>query len=277
MKDILIAGRQLSQFPSTTNGTSTIDKNSDGTWIFKSTDTNSNAYGYYNVPAIFGETVSLTVTAASLEEADDNQKYPSIAVRWISANGVWKQSSENYVNSTMVGVYMAELTINEFVDPGDIIQVSFGHFRPSMASGKFFDAQVNISNSMYPVERKMFASTLTIEASKAGELPDFSYLQQLPQLNLNTIKWDDNSTLLLQDDQLKVANPKNNFWYVNPRLLMSSSQNSDYYTMNVYHGMYDWNGGSFKLTFADTKTGKFIDFKTDATKKLVIQYEVNIL
>ncbi len=121
MKDIIIAGRELSQFPIKINGTSTIDKNSDGIWTFKSTDTNSNAYGYYNVPAIFSETISITVTAVSFEEADNNQKYPSIAVRWISANGVWKQSSENYVNSTMVGVYMAELTINEFVDPGDII------------------------------------------------------------------------------------------------------------------------------------------------------------
>lgn len=276
MKDILIAGRELSQFPIKINGTSTIDKNSDGTWTFKSTDTNSNAYGYYNVPAIFGETVSLTVTAVSLEEADDNQKYPSIAVRWISANGVWKQSSENYVNSTMVGVYTAELTINEPVDPGDIIQVSFGHFRPSMASGKFFDAQVNISNSMYPVARKMFASTLTIEASKAGELPDFSYKTQFQQLNLNMIKWDDNSTLILQDDQLKVANAENNLWYVNPKILMSLPELSDYFTVNVFHGMYDWTGGSFKLTFADTKTGKLIDFKTDATKKLVIQYEINI-
>ncbi|MBI0074879.1 hypothetical protein H3T59_04475 [Commensalibacter sp. M0357] len=276
MKDIIIAGRELSQFPIKINGTSTIDKNSDGTWTFKSTDTNSNAYGYYNVPAIFGETVSLTVTAVSLEEADDNQKYPSIAVRWISANGVWKQSSENYVNSTMVGVYTAELTINEPVDPGDIIQVSFGHFRPSMASGKFFDAQVNISNSMYPVARKMFASTLTIEASKAGELPDFSYKTQFQQLNLNMIKWDDNSTLILQDDQLKVANAENNLWYVNPKILMSLPELSDYFTVNVFHGMYDWTGGSFKLTFADTKTGKLIDFKTDATKKLVIQYEINI-
>lgn len=276
MKDIIIAGRELSQFPIKINGTSTIDKNSDGTWTFKSTDTNSNAYGYYNVPAIFGETVSLTVTAVSLEEADDNQKYPSIAVRWISANGVWKQSSENYVNSTMVGVYTAELTINEPVDPGDIIQVSFGHFRPSMAYGKFFDAQVNISNSMYPVARKMFASTLTIEASKAGELPDFSYKTQFQQLNLNMIKWDDNSTLILQDDQLKVANAENNLWYVNPKILMSLPELSDYFTVNVFHGMYDWTGGSFKLTFADTKTGKLIDFKTDATKKLVIQYEINI-
>lgn len=276
MKDILIAGRELSQFPIKINGTSTIDKNSDGTWTFKSTDTNSNAYGYYNVPAIFGETISITVTAVSLEEADDNQKYPSIAVRWISANGVWKQSSENYVNSTMVGVYTAELTINEPVDPGDIIQVSFGHFRPSMASGKFFDAQVNISNSMYPVARKMFASTLTIEASKAGELPDFSYKTQFQQLNLNMIKWDDNSTLILQDDQLKVANAENNLWYVNPKILMSLPELSDYFTVNVFHGMYDWTGGSFKLTFADTKTGKLIDFKTDATKKLVIQYEINI-
>ncbi|MBI0082899.1 hypothetical protein H3T52_04875 [Commensalibacter sp. M0402] len=276
MKDIIIAGRELSQFPIKINGTSTIDKNSDGTWTFKSTDTNSNAYGYYNVPAIFGETVSLTVTAVSLEEADDNQKYPSIAVRWISANGVWKQSSENYVNSTMVGVYTAELTINEPVDPGDIIQVSFGHFRPSMASGKFFDAQVNISNSRYPVVRKMFASTLTIEASKAGELPDFSYKTQFQQLNLNMIKWDDNSTLILQDDQLKVANAENNLWYVNPKILMSLPELSDYFTVNVFHGMYDWTGGSFKLTFADTKTGKLIDFKTDATKKLVIQYEINI-
>ncbi|MBH9972628.1 MULTISPECIES: hypothetical protein [Commensalibacter] len=276
MKDIIIAGRELSQFPIKINGTSTIDKNSDGTWTFKSTDTNSNAYGYYNVPAIFGETVSLTVTAVSLEEADDNQKYPSIAVRWISANGVWKQSSENYVNSTMVGVYTAELTVNEPVDPGDIIQVSFGHFRPSMASGKFFDAQVNISNSMYPVARKMFASTLTIEASKAGELPDFSYKTQFQQLNLNMIKWDDNSTLILQDDQLKVANAENNLWYVNPKILMSLPELSDYFTVNVFHGMYDWTGGSFKLTFADTKTGKLIDFKTDATKKLVIQYEINI-
>lgn len=276
MKDIIIAGRELSQFPIKINGTSTIDKNSDGTWTFKSTDTNSNAYGYYNVPAIFGETVSLTVTAVSLEEADDNQKYPSIAVRWISANGVWKQSSENYVNSTMVGVYTAELTINEPVDPGDIIQVSFGHFRPSMASGKFFDAQVSISNSMYPVARKMFASTLTIEASKAGELPDFSYKTQFQQLNLNMIKWDDNSTLILQDDQLKVANAENNLWYVNPKILMSLPELSDYFTVNVFHGMYDWTGGSFKLTFADTKTGKLIDFKTDATKKLVIQYEINI-
>lgn len=276
MKDIIIAGRELSQFPIKINGTSTIDKNSDGTWTFKSTDMNSNAYGYYNVPAIFGETVSLTVTAVSLEEADDNQKYPSIAVRWISANGVWKQSSENYVNSTMVGVYTAELTVNEPVDPGDIIQVSFGHFRPSMASGKFFDAQVNISNSMYPVARKMFASTLTIEASKAGELPDFSYKTQFQQLNLNMIKWDDNSTLILQDDQLKVANAENNLWYVNPKILMSLPELSDYFTVNVFHGMYDWTGGSFKLTFADTKTGKLIDFKTDATKKLVIQYEINI-
>ncbi|MUG77597.1 hypothetical protein [Commensalibacter melissae] len=276
MKDIIIAGRELSQFPIKINGTSTIDKNSDGTWTFKSTDTNSNAYGYYNVPAIFGETVSLTVTAVSLEEADDNQKYPSIAVRWISANGVWKQSSENYVNSTMVGVYTAELTINEPVDPGDIIQVSFGHFRPSMASGKFFDAQVSISNSMYPVARKMFASTLTIEASKAGELPDFSYKTQFQQLNLNMIKWDDNSTLILQDDQLKVANAENNLWYVNPKILMSLPELSDYFTVNVFHGMYDWTGGSFKLTFVDTKTGKLIDFKTDATKKLVIQYEINI-
>ena len=276
MKDIIIAGRELSQFPIKINGTSTIDKNSDGTWTFKSTDTNSNAYGYYNVPAIFGETVSLTVTAVSLEEADDNQKYPSIAVRWISANGVWKQSSENYVNSTMVGVYTAELTVNEPVDPGDIIQVSFGHFRPSMASGKFFDAQVNISNSMYPVARKMFASTLTIEASKAGELPDFSYKTQFQQLNLNMIKWDDNSTLILQDDQLKVANAENNLWYVNPKILMSLPELSDYFTVNVFHGMYDWTGGSFKLTFADTKTGKLIDFKIDATKKLVIQYEINI-
>ncbi len=276
MKDILIAGRELSQFPIKINGTSTIDKNSDGTWTFKSTDTNSNAYGYYNVPAIFGETISITVTAVSFEEADNNQKYPSIAVRWISANGVWKQSSENYVNSTMVGVYTAELTINEPVDPGDIIQVSFGHFRPSMASGKFFDAQVNISNSMYPVARKMFASTLTIEASKAGELPDFSYKTQFQQLNLNMIKWDDNSTLILQDDQLKVANAENNLWYVNPKILMSLPELSDYFTVNVFHGMYDWTGGSFKLTFADTKTGKLIDFKTDATKKLVIQYEINI-
>lgn len=276
MKDILIAGRELSQFPIKINGTSTIDKNSDGTWTFKSTDTNSNAYGYYNVPAIFGETISITVTAVSFEKADNNQKYPSIAVRWISANGVWKQSSENYVNSTMVGVYTAELTINEPVDPGDIIQVSFGHFRPSMASGKFFDAQVNISNSMYPVVRKMFASTLTIEASKAGEFPYFSYKTQFQQLNLNTIKWDDNSTLILQDDQLKVANAENNLWYVNPKILMSLPELSDYSTVNVFHGMYDWTGGSFKLTFADTKTGKLIDFKTDATKKLVIQYEINI-
>jgi|GEM_PF-4283341 len=276
MKDIIIAGRELSQFPIKINGTSTIDKNSDGTWTFKSTDTNSNAYGYYNVPAIFGETISITVTAVSFEEAENNQKYSSIAVRWISANGVWKQSSENYVNSTMVGVYTAELTINEPVDPGDIIQVSFGHFRPSMASGKFFDAQVNISNSMYPVVRKMFASTLTIEASKAGELPDFSYKTQFQQLNLNMIKWDDNSTLILQDDQLKVANAENNLWYVNPKILMSLPELSDYFTVNVFHGMYDWTGGSFKLTFADTKTGKLIDFKTDATKKLVIQYEINI-
>lgn len=274
MTMIPVCGKNFSQFKKAITNNGLITDNQDGSFTFSSSDTNSNCYMYWRKPAQFGETITLKVKACALGETTKYaETAPRFAVQWFR-NGDYYLASDSFVFDQELKEYTVSLTVNEPVKSGDYIVCSFGHFRSSLISGLFTEAQVLIENSYFPVRREVLGGLLRVHASAAGALPVIEENENLPMISPASIAWKDKYTILITDSLLKATSGTRSSVLFDANICLDEPSTSDFNKYDITIGMLDRSAGTLQIKFTDKATGEFIDWETSTMKVLSFIYNI---
>lgn len=262
-------------------GTGVITDNTDGSKTFSSSDVNSNSFMYWQTPAVFGETIKLRVKAKQLSGANITtmttavlQTCPRFAVQWKDKDGAYKRVTDGYVTSSDLEEYELAYTVNQPVKDGDIIVCSFGHYKSSLISGTFSEAQVLVENSSLSVRQDIIGGVINIAASAAGSLPELSYNLNYTLLKPDSVAWLNSTTIQITDTRLKGADGTQMSPLWNIDVALNDPSSSDFYKYRTYAGNLNRANGTINIQFYDATTNAVVDFKTDKTTLIPVIFNI---
>lgn len=261
---------------STPIGNGVITDNGNGSFTFSSSDTNSNCYMLWQKLAVFGETIKLKVKACILDSAGVtvSETCPRLAIQWKDKNGNFKRSVDGYINSTELKEYEISYTINQPVADGDIITCSFGHFRSSLITGMFSEAQVLVENSSLSVRQDIVGGLLNINASNADALPELSYNSNYVLLKPDNISWLNDTTIQITDARLKGTDGTQMSPLWNFDILLNDPNTSDFYKYRMYAGYLNRSTGTINMQLFDATTNEIVNFRTNKTTLISIGFTI---